>query len=108
MVSRLLFEIINNKIVNKGKALILLGARQTGKTTLLKQIMGTKTGVLWLNGDEMDTMALFENASSTRLKNIFAGNSIIIIDEAQRIENIGLRLKLITDQIPEVQVIDPL
>jgi len=105
MVNRLLYETIDKKITSKGKALILLGARQTGKTTLLKKIMGNKIGVLWLNGDEMDTMALFQNASSTRLKNIFAGNSIIIIDEAQRIENIGLRLKLITDQIPEVQII---
>ena len=55
--------------------------------------------VLWLNGDEQDTRTLFENISATRLKYIFGQKKIIIIDEAQRIENIGLRLKLITDQI---------
>lgn len=89
----------------KGKAVIVLGARQTGKTTLLKSIVQDKENVLWLNADEQDTIALFENASSTRLKAIFADKKIVVIDEAQRIGNIGLKLKLITDQIKDIQLI---
>jgi len=89
----------------KGKAIIILGARQTGKTTLLKTIVKEKENVLWLNADEQDTIALFENANSARLKAIFAGKKIVVVDEAQRISNIGIKLKLITDQIKEIQLI---
>ncbi len=105
MINRLLTQTIKQKLGLKGKAIVLLGARQTGKTTLLKKVFENKSRVLWLNGDEMDTIALFANASSTRFRELFAGYSILVIDEAQRIEDIGLRLKLITDQIPELQVV---
>lgn len=87
-----------------GKALVLMGARQTGKTTLLKQIFQSRQDVMWLNGDEADTIALFENASSSRLRAVFGTYKIVVIDEAQRIENVGLKFKLITDQIPEIQL----
>lgn len=99
---------LENKIEKKffgGKAIIVLGARQTGKTTLLKKIVSQKNSVLWLNADEPDTIALFENSSSSRLKTIFSGKKIVVIDEAQRISDIGLKLKLITDEIPEIQLI---
>lgn len=61
--------------------------------------------VLWLNGDEPDVRALFENATSTRLKSIIGTKEVVVIDEAQRISNIGLSLKLIIDTNPAVQVI---
>lgn len=105
MIARLLTDTIEKKLGLKGKAIVLLGARQTGKTTLLKKVFENKSRVLWLNGDEMDTVALFANASSTRFRKLFAGYTTLVVDEAQRIENIGLRLKLITDQIPELQVV---
>ena len=104
MIKRSLEKIIEEKLF-KGKAIIVLGARQTGKTTLLEKIAANQSDVLWLNADETDTIALFENSSSTRLKAVFAGKKIIVIDEAQHIANIGLKLKLITDQIPEIQLI---
>lgn len=104
MIERALKNIIKDKL-NSGKAIILLGARQVGKTTLLKTIVGNRNDVLWLNGDELDVQQLFENISATRLKAIFGRKKTIVIDEAQRIKDIGLRMKLITDQIPEVQLI---
>lgn len=104
MVERLLRQLIDKNLGN-GKAIILLGARQTGKTTLLKQIFAGRSNVLWINGDEPDTIALFDKSSSARLRNVFAGYSIVVIDEAQRISNIGIKLKLITDNIPNIQVI---
>jgi len=104
MVERTLEKTIKNRL-NTGKAIVLLGARQVGKTTLLKTIFGSSTEVLWLNGDELDVQALFETISATRLKTIFGNKKIIVIDEAQRIKDIGLRMKLITDEIPEVQLI---
>jgi predicted AAA+ superfamily ATPase len=104
MIKRSLEKIILEK-TGTGKAIILTGARQTGKTTLLKSMFEDKAGTLWMDGDEPDVKAIFENPTSTRLKNIFTGKKVIIIDEAQRIENIGTKLKLITDHIPEVQLI---
>jgi predicted AAA+ superfamily ATPase len=82
-----------------------MGARQTGKTTLLRKLVQQQIDVLWLDADEPDTISLFDNITSTMLKQVLAGKKIVVIDEAQRIENIGLKLKLITDQIPEIQLI---
>ncbi len=104
MIDRILQKEILKKI-GSGKALILLGARQTGKTTLLRTVFGRRKDVLWLDGDEADTRALFEYASSTRLKANLANHKIIVVDEAQRIDNVGLKFKLITDQIPDVQLV---
>lgn len=87
------------------KAIIIMGARQVGKSTLLSQMLGSREDVIWMNGDEPDIQDLFQEMTSTRIKTILGNKKILVVDEAQRIPNIGLRLKLITDQIPEVQVI---
>ena len=87
------------------KAIIIMGARQVGKSTLLSQMLGNREDVIWMNGDEPDIQDLFQDMTSTRIKTILGNKKILAIDEAQRIPNIGLRFKLITDQIPEVQVI---
>ena len=104
MIERLLYKTIENKLF-VGKVIVLTGARQVGKTTLLKQILRQKEGVLWLNGDELQVQNLFANASADRLLSEFGDNKIVILDEAQRIENIGLRLKLIADSDSDIQVI---
>lgn len=104
MIQRKLAEVITSRLY-QGKAIILIGARQVGKTTMLKQLMGDKQKVLWFNADEMNVRTLFENVSVERFKTLFELNKVIVIDEAQRIENIGLKLKLITDNMPDIQVI---
>ena len=92
-------------LIGSNKAIILMGARQVGKSTLLHSLLDGDETVLWLNGDDDDVRDLFRSISSTRLKAIVGNRKIVVIDEAQRIEDIGLRLKLITDQMPGVQVI---
>ncbi|MCK5856053.1 MAG: ATP-binding protein [Bacteroidales bacterium] len=104
MINRILYDEIQKNIGLK-KSIILFGARQTGKTTLLQELFSDKKNVLWLNGDDLDTHKIFESTSATRLKANFANYKYIIVDEAQRIENIGLKFKLITDQMPGVQLI---
>lgn len=104
MIDRLLYKSIEDKLF-KGKIVVLAGARQVGKTTLLKQILRNKEGVLWLNGDEMQVQNLFNNASADRLLSEFGNNKIVILDEAQRIKDIGLRLKLIADADCDIQMI---
>ncbi|MGM9694629.1 MAG: ATP-binding protein [Alloprevotella sp.] len=104
MIQRLLQEKIYPLLDGK-KAITIMGARQVGKTTLLKMMLEQREDVLWLNGDEEDVRNLFQHMNSTRLKALVTNKKIVVIDEAQRIPDIGLRMKLITDQIPGVQVI---
>lgn len=104
MIKRILSDSIGNRL-GTGKAIILMGARQVGKTTLLRNLFTDQDDILFLNGDELDVRQLFENISATRLQAIIGNKKILIIDEAQRIEDIGLRLKLITDQLPDIQLI---
>jgi predicted AAA+ superfamily ATPase len=104
MIVRSLEKMISAKLFQK-KAIIIMGPRQVGKTTLLHQLFPVPSDVIWLNGDEIDVQNIFKEVSAERLKAIIGQKKIVVIDEAQRIENIGLRLKLITDFIPDVQVI---
>jgi hypothetical protein len=90
----------------KGKAVIVLGPRQAGKTTLIRELLArTEERYLLLNADEPDVRDLLTNATSTRLRTIIGDHRLFCVDEAQRVPNIGLTLKLITDQLPEIQVI---
>jgi predicted AAA+ superfamily ATPase len=105
MIKRALSDIINSRLFG-GKTILLFGARQVGKTTLLKMIQqNSKEKTLWLNGDNHDDRAILENINSTRAKELFPPKSVLIIDEAQRIENAGLSLKIIHDNCPEIQMI---
>jgi len=92
-------------LIHKGKAIILLGARQVGKTTLLNMLLENNPDVLWLSGDSPDIAALFETANVERFRLFYGNKKIVVVDEAQRIADIGLRLKLITDHIKDVQLI---
>jgi predicted AAA+ superfamily ATPase len=90
----------------KGKVITLLGARQTGKTTLLKNLLDAyQDDAIWLNADEYDIKERFENPTSTALKSLIGNKKLVIIDEAQQISQIGLALKLLVDTYPEIQVI---
>lgn len=103
MIYRMIEKEIEKHLKDK-KAIILLGPRQVGKTTLLEQITVNKRNVLRLNGDETDVRELLANPTSTRLSKIIGNSKLLIIDEAQRIENIGLCIKLITDNLKNVKV----
>src|SRR5690606_12743203 len=88
----------------KGKALIIFGPRQSGKSTLVEEILKDKEH-LYLNGDDADVREVLTNTTATNLKTMIGHHKIVFIDEAQHIPNIGLTLKLFTDQIKTVQVI---
>lgn len=88
----------------KGKAILVFGARQVGKTSLIKKTIKGQS-FLWFNGDEPDTQILLENITTDRLKALIGEKKIIVIDEAQMIHNIGLLIKRMVDNYPEIQVI---
>lgn len=105
MIKRAIYQQIIKNLF-KGKAIIITGPRQVGKTTLLQAIMKeSERKVLYLNCDEPDIRPMLENASSTSLKALIGDNALILIDEAQRVKNIGLTLKLLVDNFKEIQII---
>jgi uncharacterized protein len=105
MINRLLAESIRARLF-KGKAILLFGARQTGKSTLAENVIsGRAESSLDLNGDDADVRELLTNTSATKLKAIIGDKKIVLIDEAQRIKDIGITLKIFADRIKGVQVI---
>lgn len=87
-----------------GKAIVIIGPRQSGKTTLIKKIFGDQHA-LWWSGDEPDVRAMLSNVSSSELKLMIGKHQIVVIDEAQRINEVGLLIKLIIDYIPGITVV---
>ena len=89
--------------MNGGKAIVLVGARQVGKTTLVKSIL-KNNDYLFLDADDPTIRNLLSNPNTEQIRAILADNKTVFLDEAQRIEGIGLTLKIITDQFKNVQV----
>lgn len=90
----------------KEKIIILYGARQVGKTTLVQSILKEYSGKsIYLNCDEIDVRRALTDKTSTELKSFIEDNQLVVIDEAQRVKNIGLTLKLLIDNFPQIQVI---
>ncbi len=104
MVKRILESHIN-ALLGTDKAIIIMGARQVGKSTLLTTLLSSRDDIVWMNGDDIDIQQLFSQMTSTRIRALIGNGKILVIDEAQRIPDIGLRLKLITDQVNGIQVI---
>ena len=104
MIARKLHKTLTNRLFT-GKAIVLVGARQVGKTTLLNELTHRFDDVLWLNGDELGTRTLLQDVSVEKFRSMIGSRRIMVVDEAQRIENIGLKMKLITDNLPNVQLI---
>lgn len=91
--------------IGKKPILVLYGARQVGKTTLIKSIMTKFKNPLYLQGDDPKDALLLEDRSAKELESIVLGHDIVIIDEAQRVKDIGTILKLIADNIEHVKLI---
>ena len=105
MLKRKLLETITNQI-GRGRAIVIVGPRQVGKTTLLETLAHqSATPSLFLNCDEPDIRGQLADATSTQLRQMIGGHRLVMVDEAQRVRNIGLTLKLITDNLPDVQLV---
>ncbi|PIS09062.1 ATPase [Candidatus Beckwithbacteria bacterium CG10_big_fil_rev_8_21_14_0_10_34_10] len=90
----------------KGKIIIIYGARRVGKTTLIKEIQKNfPQQSVYFNCDEPGVRKSFENTGSKELKDLIDDWRLVFIDEAQRVKNIGLTLKLIVDNFPHIQVV---
>ena len=105
MINRIILDQLKENLF-KGKTLILLGPRQSGKTTLLEMLSHEiNEKVLLLDCDEPDIRRVLTDASSTQLKQRTGNAKVVMIDEAQRVKDIGITLKLFHDKLKDVQLI---
>ncbi|MBR5725487.1 MAG: AAA family ATPase, partial [Muribaculaceae bacterium] len=110
LIKRQLQTVIQDRMFC-GKAIILIGARQVGKSTLFEQILDdpqlgiSNDQILSIYCDDAESRRLLENISLTDLRQQLAGKRLVMVDEAQRIQGVGLTLKLITDHFKEVQLL---
>ena len=104
MINRVIEKAIIDTF-DKRKIIILSGARQVGKTTIARKIADkSNMKTLWLNGDEPDVRKMLTDVTSVQLKALVGNYKLVVIDEAQRITNIGITLKLMIDNLKDVQI----
>jgi len=104
-ISRQIEQALENDFF-KGKIIVLLGARQVGKSTLIKMLPScNENRTLWLDGENADVHLLLKDANIERLKQLTGNHKVVVIDEAQKIDNIGSILKLFADYLKDIQVI---
>ena len=89
----------------KGKIIILYGARQVGKTTLTRELLKTNKKSRYISCDELDVQTKLKPISHTYLYQFFGKHELIILDEAQKIEDIGIILKIMNDFYPKMQIV---
>jgi predicted AAA+ superfamily ATPase len=89
---------------DSGKAIVLIGPRQVGKSTLINDILKQKD-FLFLDGDDFSVQQRLAEPNTSYLKRLIGDKKIVFVDEAQRIKNIGITAKIIIDQFKDVQLI---
>lgn len=94
------------KLIDPNKVLILYGPRQVGKTTLLQDFL-SRTNLKYKleNGDDLNFQRIFLSQSIKTIQDYAQGYDLIAVDEAQRIPNVGLGLKILVDHVPNIRVI---
>jgi len=105
-IPRKVAGIVLEKLKSSDKGVIIYGARQTGKTTLVKEVvakLGLKT--LTVNGDQSRHVDVLSSRDLTKIKNLVTGYQLLFVDEAQRIPEVGLNLKIIRDELPDLKLI---
>jgi predicted AAA+ superfamily ATPase len=104
-ITRILKQRISANL-QPNKVILVLGARRVGKTVLLNQIVEQFEGnKLLMNGEDYDTLSLLENRSISNYRNLLEGVNLLVIDEAQQIPDIGVKLKLMVDEIPGIRIL---
>lgn len=93
------------KIIQPGKVIVLFGPRRVGKTTLIKKFLEDREHFLFVSGDDIYVREFLSSGSIEKLKGFIGNKTLLVIDEAQEIENIGLNLKLLTDHLPHLEIV---
>lgn len=102
MIERILSRRIKEKI-GSGKAIMIIGPRQVGKTTLIKKFLNNEA-YKFFDGDDPRIRTLLDTPNTDQIREFIGSYKVVFIDEAQRINNIGLTMKIIIDQLKDVQL----
>ena len=106
MIFRSHTQTIQNRILNSDKILILYGPRQAGKTTLVRNILkALPLKSLEINADEQKFIDILSSRDLEKMKLMVEGYDLLFIDEAQRIPDIGINLKILHDQLPALKIV---
>jgi uncharacterized protein len=104
-IKRLLLPQLEEK-VKPGQVVVVYGPRRVGKTTLVKEYLASYRGkYLFLNADELASREALESQDAKKLGELVNGNDLLVIDEAQRVREIGLNLKILVDTYPQLAII---
>lgn len=105
-IPRLITDQIKNKMLHSSKVVIIYGARQVGKTTLLNHVVEElPLRMLRIDAEDARYTDVLSSKNTQHLKSLVAGYDLVVIDETQQIPDIGTTLKLIHDHIPEIRVV---
>ena len=93
-------------LIQPGKVLVVYGPRRVGKTTLVKDFLKEYQGPYrFMNGEELSSQELLSQQNSAQLGQLISAVSLLVIDEAQRVPNIGLNLKILIDSFPHISIV---
>ena len=99
-------EYNHQDLFRKGKVFVLYGPRRTGKTSLINKLLENFTGKTFRgSGDDLQTSEILSSQKSEQILSAFRGYDLVFIDEAQRIPGIGMGLKILTDNSPELIIV---
>lgn len=105
-IRRALRKTIIEKINDSSKGIVIYGARQVGKTTLVNSLVEQlKLKTLVVNGDQSKYTDILSSRDLAKIKELVAGYELLFVDEAQRIPEIGINLKIIRDELPDLKLI---
>lgn len=106
LISRILTDLISKDLKHSGKVIILYGPRQVGKTTLSKQVIeDTGFRSLMINADQLKYLDVLSSRDLKKLQSLVSGYDLLFIDEGQRVPEIGINLKILHDELPELKVL---
>lgn len=99
-------DLLREELADTNKITVLYGARQVGKTTLVRELLGAREGkILEINADEQPYWEVLSSRDFSKLSALVEGYDILFIDEAQRVPDIGINLKILHDRLPALKII---
>jgi uncharacterized protein len=106
MIPRIYADLLIKNFQTTRKIIVIYGARQVGKTTLVKEVLKTYNGkILEINADEKPYWEILSSRDFSKLGTLVEGYDMLFIDEAQRIPDIGINLKILHDKLPQLKII---
>ncbi len=94
------------ELIEPGKAVLIFGSRRAGKTTMLEHLIrNADSGTLFVSGEDITVRSYLESQSIEKLRAFIGDHTLLVVDEAQYVDQIGLNLKLLVDHVPGLRIV---